>query len=128
MLCGADTNSPVELFCKLSAGCEEGVTNLAREVVAASLAKDLGLPVPASYLVDIPPALSEVVADRNLASRLRESSSVGFGSAKVGNQFSVWSSGGRIAEAMLPVALSALVFDAVIENPDRRVSNPNCLV
>ena len=29
---------------------------------------------------------------------------------------------------MLPVALSALVFDAVIDNADRRVSNPNCLV
>ena len=128
MSCGTDTNSPVELFCKLSAGCEEGVTNLAREVVAACLAKDVGLPVPPPYLADIPPALSEVVADEGIASRIRESSQVGFGSAKVGNQLGVWNSGGRITEAMLPAALSALVFDAVIENPDRRVSNPNCLV
>lgn len=128
MRCGADTNSPVELFCKLSAGCAEGVTNLAREVLAASLAEDVGLPVPTPYLVEISPALSDVVTDRGLASRLRKSSSVGFGSAKVGNQISVWGSGNRITEAMLPVALSALVFDAIIENPDRRVFNPNCLV
>ena len=56
------------------------------------------------------------------------SSSVGFGSAKVDNQFSAWSSGSRITETLVPVALSALVFDAVIENADRRISNPNCLV
>ena len=29
---------------------------------------------------------------------------------------------------MLPIALSAIVFDAIIENYDRRPSNPNCLV
>ena len=29
---------------------------------------------------------------------------------------------------MLPVALGTFVFDAVIENPDRRPGNPNCLI
>ena len=38
MLCEADTDGAVEVFCKLSAGCFEGVTSLAREVVAACLA------------------------------------------------------------------------------------------
>ena len=50
MLCEADTDHPLELFCKLSAGCDQGVTSLAREVVAACLAADLGLPVPIPYL------------------------------------------------------------------------------
>lgn len=128
MLCGVDTGSPVELFCKVSSKCEEGVTNLAREVLASALARDLGLPVPVPYLVDIPPELSEVVADQSIVSQLRESVRVGFGSARAGQQFSIWNSGRRVTEAMLPVALSALVFDAIIENPDRRISNPNCLV
>ena len=35
MLCEADTDGAVEAFCKLSAGCFEGVTSLAREVLAA---------------------------------------------------------------------------------------------
>ena len=35
MLCDADTDEAIEVFCKLSAGCFEGVTSLAREVVAA---------------------------------------------------------------------------------------------
>ena len=36
----------VEVFVKLSAGCDQGVVNLAREAIAACLAADLGLPVP----------------------------------------------------------------------------------
>ncbi len=46
---------------------------------------------------------------------------------------------GRVAEgvmalsnigcpAMVPVALATFVFDAIIQNPDRRSGNPNCLV
>ena len=128
MLCDADTNEAIELFCKLSAGCFEGVTSLAREVVAACLAADLSLPVPTPYLVEIPSALASIVTDPDIAERVRASSPVGFGSAKVGNQFSVWTSGRRVSESMLPSALGAFVFDAVIDNADRKPSNPNCLV
>ena len=128
MRCEAETDRPIEVFCKLSAGCFEGVASLAREVVAACLAADLKLPVPTPYLVEIPSALASVVMDPGIAKRLQASSSVGFGSTKVENQFSVWTTGNRVTEAMLPSALGALVFDAVIENVDRRASNPNCLV
>ena len=128
MLCEADTDRAIEVFCKLSAGCFEGVTSLAREVVASCLATDLKLPVPTPYLVEIPSALASVVTDPDIRERLKTSSPVGFGSAKVGSQFSVWTSGNRITDAMLPSALGALVFDAVIDNVDRRPSNPNCLV
>ena len=40
----------------------------------------------------------------------------------------MWTTGTRVTDAMLPAALGALVFDAVIDNADRRPSNPNCLV
>ena len=33
MLCEAETDRQLEVFCKLSAGCDEGVASLAREVV-----------------------------------------------------------------------------------------------
>ena len=128
MLCEADTDEAIEVFCKLSAGCFEGVTSLAREVVAACLAIDLNLPVPTPYLVEIPSTLASVVTVPDIAERLGASSPVGFGSAKVGNQFSVWTSGSRVSESMLPSALGAFVFDAVIDNADRKPSNPNCLV
>jgi len=128
MLCETDSDEAIEVFCKLSAGCFEGATSLAKEVVAACLAIDLNLPVPTPYLVEIPSALSSVVTDPDIAERLGASSPVGFGSAKVANQFSVWISGSRVTESMLPSALGTFVFDAVIDNADRKPSNPNCLV
>ena len=128
MLCEAETDRQLEVFCKLSAGCDEGVASLAREVVAACLAADLKLPVPTPYLVEIPSALASVVTSPGIAKQLQASSPVGFGSAKVEGQFSVWTTGNRVTNVMLPSALGALVFDAVIENSDRRASNPNCLV
>ena len=128
MLCEIDSDEAVEVFCKLSAGCFDGVTSLAREVVAACLAIDLNLPVPMPYVVEIPSALASVVTDPEIAERLRASSSVGFGSAKVANQFSAWTAGHQMTEFMLPLVLGAFVFDAVIDNADRRPSNPNCLV
>ena len=128
MLCEDDTDEAIEVFCKLSEGCFEGVASLAREVVAACLAIDLNLPVPASYLVEMPSGLASVVTDPDIAERLGASSPVGFGSAKVANQFSVWTSGNRVTESMLPSTLGAFVVDAVIDNADRKPSNPNCLV
>ena len=128
MLCEIDPDGAIEVFCKLSAGCFEDVKSLAREVLAACLAIDLNLPVPAPYLVEIPSTLASVVTDPGIAERLGASSPIGFGSAKVGNQFNVWTSGSRVTESMLPSALGAFVFDAVIDNADRKPSNPNCLI
>lgn len=128
MLCEAETAKPIEVFCKFSAGCDEGVASLAREVVATCLAADLKLPVPTPYLVEIPSTLASAVTTSDIAKKLQTSSPVGFGSARVEGQFSVWSKGNRVTDAMQPLALGALVFDAIIENSDRRPSNPNCLV
>ena len=128
MLCEIDSDIAIEVFCKLSAGCFEGVASLAREVVAACLALDLNLPVPTPYLVEIPSILASIVTDSDIAERLRASSPIGFGSAKIESQCNVWTSGSRVTASMLPSALGAFVFDAVIDNADRKPSNPNCLV
>ncbi len=41
--------------------------------------------------------------------------------------FAAWHRGSRVSSETIPVALGAFVFDAVIDNVDRRPSNPNCL-
>ena len=128
MLCEGETDTPLEVFCKVSAGCFEGVTSLAREVLASCLGADLNLPVPKPYLVEISPDLVSALTDVDIQKRLQSSSGVGFGSARVESQFSAWTTGNRITDALLPSALGTLLFDAVIENSDRRVLNPNCLV
>jgi hypothetical protein len=116
-----------EVFVKLSAGCDQQVVNLAREAIAACLAADLRLPVPKPWLVEIPPEIIPVVTDPHIADKLRRSCPVAFGSTR-STGFSAWNSGQRLSDAMRPVAAGILLFDAIIQNPDRRAENPNCLV
>lgn len=125
--CEADGEEEVEVFVKLSAGCDQNVVNLAREAIAACLAADLGLPVPKPWLVEIPPEIIPVVSDAQVADKLRRSCPVAFGSTRTPG-FSVWTTGQRLSDAMRPVASGILLFDAIIQNPDRRAENPNCLV
>ncbi|MBK4217250.1 hypothetical protein JJJ17_15065 [Paracoccus caeni] len=117
----------IEVFVKLSAGCDQQVVNLAREAIAACLAADLRLPVPKPWLVEIPPEIIPVVTDPQIADKLRRSCPVAFGSTR-STGFSAWNSGQRLSDTMRPVAAGILLFDAIIQNPDRRAENPNCLV
>lgn len=127
LVCETERGETVELFCKLSARCDQGAINLAREVVSACLAADLGLPVPVPYLVDIPPSLNTAIDDKSVATAMTRSLSVSFGSTRA-NQFVPWTSGHQISNAILPTAAATLVFDGIIQNQDRRIGNPNCLV
>lgn len=125
--CEVDGEEEVEAFVKLSAGCDQNVVNLAREAIAACLAADLELPVPRPLIVEIPQEIISVVADPQVADKLRRSCPVAFGSTR-STGFSAWTAGHRLSDAMHSVASSILLFDAIIQNPDRRTENPNCLV
>ena len=77
LLLGCDPGDPdadvIEAVTKFSAGCDEGVVNLAREVVAASLARDLQLPVPVPLLVEVSPEFAATIADPEIATALATS-------------------------------------------------------
>jgi hypothetical protein len=128
VVCQKSDGSPVEVVAKFSAGCEEKEVSLAREVIAACLAGDLGLPTPEPFLVDVPPGFAQVVTDRSQAALIAQSSPVAFGSSLVTGGYSVWNREMQITEATLPTASSIFVFDCLIQNVDRRDENPNCLV
>jgi hypothetical protein len=128
LICETQTGEEVEVVAKFSANCDQGVTNLAREVIAACLAGDLGLPIPTPYLLDITPAWAASVTDAAIRANIQRSAPVAFGSSFAGPQFSAWNDGTTLRPAMVPLALATFVFDAIIQNPDRRSSNPNCLV
>lgn len=124
--CETECGQEVEVFLKLSAGCDQGVVNLAREAVAACLAADLGLPIPRPWLIEIPPEIVRAVADPAVAAKLKDSAPVAFGSTRAPG-FAVWTSGMRLSDSMRSIAVAILLFDAIIQNPDRRAENPNCL-
>ena len=127
LTCEAPDGSTVKVFAKFSSTCDQGNINLAREVIAACLAHDLGLPVPEAFLIEVPPQWAATLPTDQRA-KIQTSSSVAFGSRVVGDQFSTWLPGQEISVRMLPVAASIFVFDGIIQNPDRRPDNPNCLV
>lgn len=126
--CECVDGSTVEVVAKFSAGCDQREISLAREVVAACLAGDLGLPIPEPFLIDVPPEWAETVPDAARRARIQGSSTVAFGSKHAGSGFSAWNPGNQISELMLPSAAAIFTFDAIIQNPDRRSDNPNCLV
>lgn len=86
-----------------------------------------GLPVPEPFLIDVPRLWAATVPASESA-KVQRSSPVAFGSRAVTGQLSVWSPGNSISDTMLPMAAGIFVFDGIIQNPDRRSVNPNCLV
>lgn len=128
LVCTDANDEEVELYAKLSARCEQGAVHLAREAIAACLAGDLGLPVPQPFLVDLPPAWVAAVPDAALRAAMASSAPVAFGSRLAGRQFATWHPGIILRPEMVPTALGIFVFDAIIQNDDRRDGNANCLV
>ena len=126
--CELEDGSFVEVVAKFSAGCEEGAIHLAREVVAASLAADLGLPVPEPFLVRIPAEWAQTISNIEMRAKIERSSPIAFGSKLVTGQFSAWGTGNKISDIMLPTAAAIFAFDGIVQNPDRCLGNPNCLV
>jgi len=98
------------------------------EVISALLAGDLGVPIPQPFLLELDPAFIDVIPDAEWADMARNGPSVAFGSKLLPSAYSAWVSGTVPVGQMTDTAANILLFDAVIENPDRRAVNPNCLV
>jgi hypothetical protein len=128
LLCEREDGSEVEVVGKFSAGCEENEVNLAREVIAAYLGADLGLPVSEPMIVATTPEWISSIPDPTARAKVRSSCPLGFGSKLVTGQYSLWNAGTMITASMLPMAAAIFTFDAIIQNFDRRDENPNCLV
>jgi hypothetical protein len=126
--CEKQDKSTVEVVAKFSEGCDRKGVGLAMEVVAASLAADLGLPVPCPYLLDMQVAFVASMADADLRKLMQDSHPVAFGSTNVGSGFRIWSTADKISGTLAAEALAIFCFDGFIVNDDRRTSNPNLLV
>jgi len=120
--------SAIEVVAKLAAGCERREIALAMETISALLAADLGIPVPEPFFLQIDAEFIEVIPDDEWAGMARNGPGVAFGSRLLPPAYSAWVTGTVPVGKMTATAANVLLFDAVIENPDRRGSNPNCLV
>ena len=96
------------------------------EMLAALLARDLFLPVPDQFFVEISTKFAEILPDthKNLA---QSSSQLAFGSKLMTSGFATWPLQRKISQQLHAKALAIFAFDAITLNPDRRTTNPNCL-
>lgn len=124
--CELADGSTVEVIAKFSKGCSVG--GLVREALVAMLASDLGLPVPAPFLVSVSPALIDTIPDTKVADLLRNSDALGFGSRRLPDGYSQWTEPeGQMSDQLEQEATDVIAFDSWLVNSDRRATNPNLL-
>jgi hypothetical protein len=125
--CRRADGSFIEVILKLSKGCEREETDLAIEVVASILAGDLSLPIPTPYIVEFEDAFAQAIPDLEIKNLALSSSKIAFGSKNLGSGYRSWTDGDQISNDNLQRAAGVFAFDAIIQNPDRKSDNPNCL-
>jgi hypothetical protein len=123
--CEDEQEHKVELVVKYSDKLIEKEKSLAFEAIAAMLAADLTLPVPEPFIVKLDSDFIDLVSDAEVRTAMRKSCGLGFGLQLV-TGYSVWPTGHTVPRDMVEVAAEIAVFDKIIENGDRRPSNPNC--
>lgn len=113
---------------KLS-GIETGVTGLVCELICSLVAEELGLMTPVPAVVEIDPAIAELVSqkDSDVAEIIRRSGGLNFGSQVLVGGYGVFPINKSIPASVRPLATDIFAFDALVKNPDRRINNQNLL-
>ncbi len=94
------------------------------ELVAAPLAAHLGLAVPQVAVVNVAPEFDAIVPPV-LAEAFRASPGKNFGSVHLGTSFTTWAVGRSPAGLQREQAAEIFAFDLLVQNADRKSSNPN---
>ena len=124
-----DGNNAGEFVVKFKGGTEAGVTGLSCELISSLLAEELGLMSPNPAIVEIDPAIGDLLSDKDfdVAGIIRGSGGLNFGSEVLVGGYGVWPINKSVPASLRSLASEILSFDALIQNPDRRINNPNLL-
>ena len=129
LFCDQENNpEEIEVYVKLRGSPELTSTGLMCEGIAALLGRDLGLPVPEPFAVEITDEFVSAVGEAAEAPLFRSSVGLSFGSKAMYPQFAPWAPERVMPIPMRATAADVFAFDAMIQNPDRRHNNPNCKV
>jgi hypothetical protein len=122
----ADGNPAGDYVVKLRGGIESAETGLFCELLAALLALHFNLAIPNPAIVQIDNRMADLVPDPAVAAILRKSSGLNFGS-KLLTGIHTWPVDRHVPVVLHTVGAEIFAFDALIQNPDRKFSNPNLL-
>lgn len=116
-----------EFVVKLHSAVDTGIVGLVCELVAALLARRLGLSVPDPALIDIGPDLAAAIPNQHVQDHAQRSLGLNYGCKFLRGGYSTWPKNTRIPEYLVQTALRVFIFDALVDNPDRRPDKPNLL-
>lgn len=121
-------NTVGEFVAKLS-GIDTGVTGLVRELIGSLMAQELGLMTPMPAIIEVDPAIAELIShkDSAVAEIVRRSGGLNFGSQVLVGGYGVWPINKSVPAALRQSVSEIFAFDALVQNPDRRVDNQNLL-
>ena len=120
----------VEVYVKLRGSPRIAPTGLLREAVGTLLGRDLGLPIPEPFAVEITEQFVRAMPSPGASHAALIANSVGwnFGSRARFPQVVQWSPAMVVPINLRPQLAEVFAFDAMIQNPDRGRRNPNCKV
>lgn len=125
--CEDAEGSEVEAVVKLRAHPQIAPGAFVAEAMCSQFASDLGLSVPPPYAIQIDRYFAATVPDPTLRPIMEASAGLNFGCAKWGPGYTIWPRDQNPPRAMRQAAMEILAFDGLIQNPDRRAVNPNCV-
>lgn len=127
MVCEDGSGEEVELVVKMRGHPQIAPGGLMAEATSSLFALDLDLLVPPPYRVRIDRAFADTVPDAALREVIVRSAGLNFGSAKWKPGYTIWPRDMRPSRDMRQTAMEVFAFDGLIQNPDRRAVNPNCV-
>jgi hypothetical protein len=127
MVCEDEAGAEVEVVVKLRKHPQILPSGFVAEAMASFLAQDLGLPVQQPCRVLISKEFAQTVPESELRAIIEKSEGLNFGSAKWSPGHTIWPRDQSLPKAMKRTAMEIFAFDALIQNPDRRAVNPNCV-
>ena len=122
-------NDVGQFVVKLKAGLENGGTGLTCELLSSLVAAELGLMTAPLALVEIDPTLSGLISEKDSDMRkiVKNSAGMNFATEALVGGYGTWPVDKAIPISARQLASEIFSFDALIQNPDRRVNNPNLL-
>jgi hypothetical protein len=125
--CVDDTGTETELVVKLRNQPQIAPGGLLAEAVSSLLAQDLGIPVPQPFRVRVEADFARTLPDAELRAVAERSVGLNFGCQVWKPGHSIWPRDKRPSRESLRSAMEIFAFDGLIQNPDRRAKNPNCV-
>jgi len=113
----------IEVVAKLR-GREMNMKMQIAELITALFAPDVGIVSATPVLVEIPAEFHTIIGDRSISQTVTASSGLNFGTVNLG-EFTTWVVGQAPSGVQRDQAAAIFAFDVLIQNADRRASNPN---